>query len=131
MDYNVLLWRRNYIIAMINVLYTHVYLKVTKLINKVCILYFICVFVTQLIFTINVCDPRIYKTSKVQWNFVQEIYCKCTGARICGPEDISRKSMTSECTCKLKQTYLIFSELNTSSGFVGRTNIRNRGLLQR
>ena len=37
--------------------------------------------------------------------------------------------MTSGCTCKLKQIYLIFSELNACSDLEGRTNMRNKGLV--
>ena len=97
---------------------------------KACILYFIYVFVTQLIFTINVCDHRIYETRKVQWIFLQEI-TNVEGAIICGRKLVRnmQKKHDKWMNLQIKANISYFSEFNACSDLEGRTNMRNKGLV--
>ena len=90
---------------------------------KACILYFIYVFVTQLIFTINVCDHRIYETRKVQWIFLQDI-TNVEGAIICGRKLVRnmQKKHDKWMNLQIKANISYFSELNACSDLEGRTN---------
>lgn len=87
-------------------------------------------FVTQLIFTINVCDPRIYETRKVQWIFLQDI-TNVEGAIICGRMLVrySQKKHDKRMHLQIKANISYFSELNACSDLEGRTNMRNKGLV--